>query len=126
VLIYLIGRRLFSREWLAIVCASLLRLDAEPFHPLPAGNGLRLSGAVRPGLAARPDHLSPDGGDKRLFLGTLALGVGLVRYIAAVWSCRSTCCLTLLALAMGQAPAPRLCDRDSAASRCPQSCTCRG
>jgi 4-amino-4-deoxy-L-arabinose transferase-like glycosyltransferase len=104
VLMYLIGRRLFSREWLAIVCAALLALT--PSHLIHARLAMDYVYPVPFVLAWLLGLITylQDGGDRRLFLGTLALGVGLYSYIAAAVVMPLYLLLTLFALAWDKRP----------------------
>jgi len=84
VLMYFVGRRLFQREWLAILAAALLALTPAHFmlsryaldylYPLPFTLGWLLC------LFAFLDDRRPS----VLFAATLLLGIGFFSYIAAV------------------------------------------
>jgi 4-amino-4-deoxy-L-arabinose transferase-like glycosyltransferase len=104
VLVYFIGRRLFTRQWLAIVCAALLALTpSHLIHSRLAMDYVFPVPFVLAWLLGLMTYLQ-DGGDKRLFLGTLALGVGLYSYIAAAVVMPLYLLLTLLALAWDKHP----------------------
>jgi len=104
VLMYFIGRQMFTREWLAILCAALLALTPAHFiHSRLAMDYLYPVPFVLAWLLGLIVYLE-DGRESRLFLGTLALGVGLYSYIAAGLVMPLYLLLTLLALAWDRRP----------------------
>ena len=104
VLMYVIGRRLFKREWIALLAAALLALTPAHFiHSRLAMDYLYPVPFVLAWLLGLLAHLD-DRRDAPLFAGTLALGVGLYSYIAAVLVMPLYFLLTLLVLMWDRRP----------------------
>ena len=103
-LMYFIGKRLFKREWLAILCAALLALTpAHLIHSRLAMDYVYPVPFVLAWLLGLLAYLE-DGRDSRLFWSTLALGAGIYSYIAAALVMPLYLLLTLIALAWDKRP----------------------
>jgi 4-amino-4-deoxy-L-arabinose transferase-like glycosyltransferase len=104
VLMYFVGRRLFKREWLAVLAAMLLALTpAHLIHTRMAMDYVYPVPFVLAWLLGLFTYLD-DGRERPLFLGTLALGIGVYSYIAAALVMPLYLLLTLVALAWQKRP----------------------
>jgi 4-amino-4-deoxy-L-arabinose transferase-like glycosyltransferase len=104
VLMYFVGRRLFKREWLAILAALLLALTpAHLIHTRLAMDYVYPVPFVLAWLLGLFTYLD-DGRERPLFLGALALGVGIYSYIAAALVMPLYLLLTLVVLAWQKRP----------------------
>jgi 4-amino-4-deoxy-L-arabinose transferase-like glycosyltransferase len=104
VLMYFVSRRLFKREWLAILSALLLALTpAHLIHTRLAMDYVYPVPFVLAWLLGLFTYLD-EGRERPLFLGTLALGVGIFSYIAAALVMPLYVLLTLIVLAWQKRP----------------------